>query len=218
MSRRFNSRIGASVLIGLASVYLIASLALGRSATAEPPPDLSLKAADAGVDAFRVAGALLDGATIVDVRSPAEFSRYHIPGAINAPDATPAVLFPYVRSGAVIVVAASDEAAQKLTGQARAADPSGSYFFLRAGVRGWYMTFELPVALFNDQDPPSGYAEALQTVKRYVATRDPALRDPARMALFRLVRMNYQPTLLGSTATAKPAAGARKKISGGCGG
>jgi len=58
-----------------------------------------------------------------------------------------------------------------------------------------------------------------QRITRGGFLADLALRDPARMALFRLVRMNYQPSLLGaSAAKSKSAAGPRKKISGGCGG
>lgn len=203
-----NSRIGAAVLIGLAAIYLVASLALGRPASADVPPDLSLQAADAGIDVLRAAGATLEGATIVDVRSPRERAAYAIPGSVTR-----------ASSRNVIFIAANDAAAQKITGQARAADPKGAYFYLRSGVRDWYLTFELPVPLFNDQPPPHGYDDAVNAVKQYVATRDPALRDDARMALFRLVRMNYQPSALGaSAAKTKSAGGARKKISGGCGG
>ncbi len=205
--------IGAFVLLGLAAIYLIASLALGRSATAEPPPDLALKAADAGIDVMKSVGATLDGATFVDVRGPAEFAAYHIPGSVQvAPDDVA------TRKGTVIVVASRDAEAQKIVGAARVANPQGRYFFLKSGVRDWYTTFELPVALFNEQPPPRDYDQTLRTVRQYVVTRDPAMRDRARMALFGLARMNYQPTLLASTSKSKPAAGARKKIAGGCGG
>jgi rhodanese-related sulfurtransferase len=219
MKRSFDSRISASVLIMLAATYLVASLALGRSATADPPPDLSLKAADAGIGVLQAAGATLEGATFVDIRSTGDYAAYHIPGSISAPDADARELRSHARTGAVIVISRRDEVAQKVVGAARAADPRGKYFFLSSGVRDWYLTFDLPVALFNEQAPPRGYDEAVRDLKKYVATRNPALRDSARTALFALARLNYQPALLGAATTkAKASDGPRKKISGGCGG
>lgn len=213
------NRIGALTLIGLAALYLVTSLATGRSATAEPPPDLSLQAADAGIDVLRAAAATLDGACFVDVRPAEEYQVYHIERSFHFPGASPDMLRSAARNGAVIVVASRDHTAQKLVGAARAADPRGKYFYLKSGVREWYLTFELPVPLFTEQPPPRGYAEARAALDQYVATRDDRLRQSARMAVFDLARMNYQPSLLGAAASkTKSAAGPRKKISGGCGG
>ncbi len=218
MKDRFNSRIVAAALISLAALYMVLSLAMGRSASAEPLPDLSLKAADAGIGVWKAAGAALDGALFVDVRSPAKFARYHVKSAVNVPDADPAALRAAAKSREVIVVAPKDDDAQRRVAAARAADPNGKYFYLQNGVRDWYLTFELPVAMFNDQPAPRGYDEALASLKTAMASHDQTQRERGRMALFDLVRMNYQPTLLKSAGTAAAAGGARKKISGGCGG
>lgn len=218
--RRFDSRIGATLLIALAAIYMVASLALGRSATAEPAPDVSLSASDAGLDVWKSVGAMLEpGALFVDVRSPEEFAAYHVAGSVSIPDAAAAKLHEISNGRAVIVVAAKDDAARMLVGAARMADAKGRYYFLQNGVRDWYLTFELPVALFSDSPAPRGYDEALATVKRFVATNAIEPREPARLALLELAKLNYQPTLLHQSGKPKTAAaGARKKISGGCGG
>ena len=217
---RFNSKVAAAVLLVLAGLYATASLALGRSAHSDIPPDLSLKAADAGVTVPKTVAALLatPAAVLADVRPDEEFAAYRIPGSIHVPGASASDLVHLAKGHPVIVIASKDGEAQKLVGAARQLDPSGAYHFLQNGVRDFYLAFELPVELFNDAKPPGGYAAAVGTVKSFLATRDPRTSQQTRMALLDLAKYNYEPTLLKQAGKAQAAGGPRKKISGGCGG
>ena len=78
------------------------------------------------------------------------------------------------------------------------------------------MAFELPVGLFTDKPAPRGYDEALAVVKTCMTT---TCADPAQAveAVGSLSKSAYEPSMLQGK---KPAAagGAKKKITGGCGG
>ena len=219
--KAFNTKISAGVAAFLAAVYLVAGLATGHSAHAEPPPDLSVTAAEAGLDVWKVAAALLDDtgeAQVVDVRSPGDFARYHVPGAVSEPAAGASRLVELARGhAAVIVVAAKDDAAQKLVGEARALAKETRFHYLVDGPRAWYLTFDLPVPLFADATAPSGYGEALGTLKGFLAKPEPVSKPRALEALTSLAKMNFQPSLLKQAGKAKASGGAKKKISGGCG-
>jgi hypothetical protein len=154
----------------------------------------------------------------VDVRSAPEFARYHVPGATNEPGAGAARLGELARDHAkVIVVAAKDEAAQKLVAEAKAANKVARIHYLVDGPRAWYLAFDLPVPLFADAGAPSGYDEALAALKGFLARPELAGKPRAVEALQSLAKMNYQPSLLRQAGKAKAAGGAKKKISGGCG-
>ena len=210
------THLGAGVLAGASTLYLILSLAMGRSARSELPPDLSA-GADAGLDVWKTAALLLDGGLLVDVRPDDELGRYHPPCAVHAPDADAAALRSLAHGAAVVVLAGKDAAAQKLVGEARAADPAGRYFFLQDGSRAWYLALELPVPLFAEGPAPRGYDDAVATLKGWLAKPDPAARARALAAVQTLAKASYQPSLLKTGGKPKAAGGARKKISGGCG-
>jgi rhodanese-related sulfurtransferase len=218
---RFDARRAAGALVGVAAVYLVLSLVLGRSARSEPPPDLSANAADAGLDVWKAAAALLDPqqTVAVDVRPAEEFARYRLPGSINAPGADAARLQALAKQHPmVVVVAAKDEVAQKLVGEARARDRTGRYHYLQEGVRSWYLTFDLPVSMFSEAAAPRGYDEALGTLKWFLQSPSPQGRGRALESAQALAKMSYSPTLLKQSGKPKVAAGAKKKITGGCGG
>ncbi|HEY3358430.1 MAG TPA: rhodanese-like domain-containing protein [Polyangia bacterium] len=214
---RLDPRIGAAVLAVLGLGYMIGSLASGRSARAEPPPDLSAAAGEAGLDVWQAVNLLLDGAALVDVRTPDEHARWHAPGAVSMPAAGPAAVRPLLGRRAVILMAARDDAAQRLAGTLRSEDKSARVFYLVDGPRAWYLALELPVPLFAEAGPPRGYDQALATLKAWLNRPDAAARGPAVAALQTLAKAGYQPALLKTGGKAKPAGGARKKIAGGCG-
>lgn len=217
--KRFNSRIGATVLIALAALYAVGAAATGHSAQSETPPDLTALAADAGVDVWQAVALMADprGALLVDVRAEADRMRYPLPGAFAAPDATAETVAGRKGYGTLVLVAPSDEAAQKLAAGVKSLDRDADVRFLRGGARSWYLAFEMPVAMFSTAPEPHGYREAHATAKRFVnGAAD--LREQAGDAAVTLAKLNYTPDLLGQGAKPKAAAGGRKKIAGGCGG
>ena len=217
--KRFNSRIGAALLLGLAALYAAGAAALGHSAQSELPPDLTALAADAGVDVWQTVALMAGtrGALLVDVRSDEERSRYAFPGAFVIPDATADKVAAKTDYGTLVLVASTDETAQQLAAKAKSVRPDADVRFLRGGARSWYLAFEMPVALFSTVAEPHGYREAHATAKRFVnGAAD--LREPARNAAVTLAKLNYTPDLLGQGTKPKAATGGRKKISGGCGG
>lgn len=215
-----NHRKAALALVAAAGLYMGASLATGRSARAEVPPDLTPGPADLSVDVWRAAAALVEaagGAAVLDVRPAEAFARYHLPGAVSLPGASPDDVAR--RAGGrpfVLVYAGKDDVAERLVREARRGAPDARIHFLAEGARAWYLAFDLPVPLFSEQPPPDGYGEALERVERFLARPDPAARPATLESLRLLARAAYAPDLLRSGAKAK-ATGAKKKIAGGCG-
>jgi rhodanese-related sulfurtransferase len=218
---RLNTKVGAAVLAVLGLGYMIGSLVTHRSARAEPPPDLTAAAGETGVDVWKAAALLLDPAgpaALVDVRSAADYARWHAPGAVSAPGAEPRAVRDLLRQHpAVVVVAAKDDVAQKLVTEVRGEKRDARVYYLVDGPRAWYLALELPVPLFADTAAPRGYDDALAQLRGWLARPEAAGRGPARAALETLVKAGYQPSLLKTGGKAKAAGGARKKISGGCG-
>lgn len=218
--RRFDSRIGAGVLVGLAAVYLVVSVATGRSARAEVPPDLSPSPGSASLDVWKAATLLVEEprTAIVDVRPADAFARYHLPGAVSVPGAGPDELRAASRGApAMLVYAGKDDVAQKLVAAARANEPAARVHYLADGARAWYLAFELPVPLFSDAPPPAGYADALATARTWFERRDPAARASAASALQTLAKASYAPNLLQGAKRAAPSGAGKKKLAGGCG-
>jgi len=219
--KSFNSKIGAGVAGLLGAVYLVAGLATGHSARSEPPPDLSATAAETGLDVWKASAALLETAgkpLVVDVRGAEDYARWHVPGSVNEPGADGAKLVALAKEHApVIVVAAKDDAAQKLVGEAKATAKDARIHYLVDGPRSWYLAFDLPVPMFAEGAAPSGYEQSLATLRGFLLRPDPAAKDRALEALQTLAKLNFQPSLLKQAGKAKAAGGAKKKISGGCG-
>jgi rhodanese-related sulfurtransferase len=215
---RFNAKLGAGILAGLAGIYLVAVAVTGRSARADVPPDLSAKPADLALDVWKAAALIVDrGAAVVDLRPADAFARYHLPGARSMPGAAPAEIAALARQAPVLLYAGKDEVARKIAADARALGPAHPVHLLADGARAWYLALSLPVPLFAESAPPAGYGEAVAAVNGYLARPDPAARGRTSEALQALAKANFQPTLLGSGRKAAPAGGARKKIAGGCG-
>jgi rhodanese-related sulfurtransferase len=215
---RFNAKLGAGILVGLAAVYLAAVAVTGRSARADVPPDLSAKPADLALDVWKAASLVVaEGAAVVDLRPADAFERYHLPGARSMPGAAPADIAALAKEGPVLVYAGKDDVAQKAAAGARALAPRGRIHLLADGARAWYLALTLPVPLFAEAPPPGGWAEAVAAVNGYLARPDPAGRAGASEALRVLAKAAYQPTLLGSGKKAAAGGGGKKKIGGGCG-
>ncbi len=213
---RFDARLGAGVLVGAAALYAVLSLATGRSARAEVPPDLSAPAKDLALDVWKGAALLVqEGALVADVRPPDAYARYHLPGARSMPGADAADVRTAAAGKPVLVYAGKDDVAQRLAGELRAAGARAWY--LADGARAWYLAFQLPVPLFAESSPPDGYPEALRAVEAWFERPDLAGRAGAAEALQVLARVNYQPSLLKAGKKAASAGGAKKKVSGGCG-
>jgi len=205
---------GGAALVGLGLVYMLLALISGHEARAEPPEDLSA-GADAALDVYRAAALVVNGARVVDVREAGDFERAHLPGAVSQPGADADEL----GAGAgqpLLVIGGRDEATRKLVAEARAATPKAEVHFLRGGMRPWFLTFDLPVALFSAKPPPHGYEAALGAVRGFLRAPSEPGRAAASEALQTLARLDYRPDLLGQAKKTK-AAKKRKKISGGCG-
>jgi len=214
---RFNAKLGAGVLVGLAGLYLLGVAATGRSARADVPPDLSARPTDLGLDVWKAAALIVgEGAAAVDLRPADAFARYHLPGARSAPGAAAAEVAAMAEWAPVLLYAGKDEVAQKLAAEARALAPERRVYFLSEGARAWYLALDLPVPLFAETSPPDGYAEALAVVNRYLARPAPAARARASEALQALAKASFQPTLLKAGRKAVAGSG-KKKIGGGCG-
>ena len=206
---------GGAALIGLGFVYMLIALISGHEARAEVPEDLSAAAAEAGLDVYKAAALVVNGARVVDLRDTEDFDRAHLPGAEHRPGAGSDDL--ELREGeSLLVIGGKDDATGRLVAEARAAVPGARVHYLKGGMRSWFVTFDLPVPLFSTRPPPHGYEAALGTVRAFL--RDPAesRRAAAAESLQTLARLEYQPDLLGQAKKPR-ATGKRKKISGGCG-
>ena len=214
--KRFE-RAGAATLLVVAAVYLVASLVTGRSAASHPPADL--EAADSGLDVYRAAALLVKSQgqiAVVDIRPKAQFLAYHLSGAESVPAATPRQLLRAMGSKDVaLVVAASDAAASELVAGALQLDPGRQLHFAQGGAQAFYLTFELPVAAFNDKAAPFGYTTSVGKVRAFLERGSTDRPQAVLEALARLSSLDFAPTELAGKkpATAKK----RKKISGGCG-
>lgn len=219
--KRFNSKIGAGALVGFGLVYMVASLATGRSATAKYPPDLAVDNAQLEISVWQTAELLIrekDTVHLIDVRAPEEYATYHVPKSINKPSYDSRQVADIgAKNHTVIVVAGSDEKAGALVTDVRRLSGKKNIYYLREGAGSWYLSFDLPISLFSDEKPPYGYTEALATVRNYFdkdGRNDP---EAAQNALATLVRLNYEPTKLGKKRKPKASGKKRKKIAGGCG-
>jgi rhodanese-related sulfurtransferase len=212
----FNTKIGASVLVGLAAIYMIGSLATGRNAHAERQPEL--KADEAGLDVYKTASFLLKEPAqiaIVDVRSKEHFELYHLPKSISLPGADASAVVASIGSKqAILIVGETDKEASALTAEVIKAKPAAH--FLKDGVRAWYLAFELPVELFSDKPAPRGYAESVGVVNTCLRTSCANLAR-AQDAVAVLAKSPYEATMLQGKRSS-PTTGPKKKISGGCGG
>jgi hypothetical protein len=118
---------------------------------------------------------------------------------------------------AALVYAGKDEVARKLVEEVRAGEPAARAHVLADGARAWYLAFALPVPLFSEAPPPSGYAEALDTVQRWFGQLGDVSPGDAVSALQTLAKVSYQPSLLQSGKKAAASGGGKKKLAGGCG-
>lgn len=218
-TERFDARWGAGALLACSLTYLAVTTARGYSAVSVPPVEVA--ATEASVGVWEAAAALLErgpGTLVLDTRSPDLFAAFHLPGSVNLPSAGFEQLASRARGHAVVIlVSDSDERAAKLVAQARSAGPPGTaWHYLGQGVRDWYLTFELPVAVFTDKSPPFGYEASLRRVRD--ALKAGRSRAELLPALARMRALEYSPTLLRGKKVAATSGKKRKKITGGCGG
>jgi rhodanese-related sulfurtransferase len=213
---RFNAKIGAGVLVGVAALYAGIAGFSHHSARAEPPPDLS--ASEAGLDLWRSLTWLLDHqgrAVVVDVRPAQDFGRYHLPGSRHLAGASAREIgASALGKGGVLLVAKSDAAAAQLAGELAADGVKAHY--LKGGVAEWYLGLELPAPLFSTKPPPRGYDAALEVVRTWLAAPAKVPEKRVREAVAKLAALGYAPDQLGGRKKAAPS-GSRKKIKGGCG-
>ncbi len=215
---RFNTKIGAAVLIGAAVVYMVVSLALGRNARADRGPEL--RADEAGLDVFQAASLIIresPNTVIVDMRDKASFDLYHVPHAVSLPSAGLSKVQELASGKAhLLVVAETDKDASSLVG-AMLAGGGAKAHFLKGGSRSWYLAFDLPVALFSDKPMPYGYNSSL-ALARSCLTGPCADTEVALGAVTSLAMLAYEPTMFQGKKQGPAASAGKKKISGGCGG
>jgi rhodanese-related sulfurtransferase len=215
---RFNEKIGALSLCSLGLVYAIMATFMGHSAQAQAPADL--RAVEDGVDIWKGLALLLDNEkniAIIDVRAAGAYARYQVPHSQSAPDASATqVLTSMGDKSQALIIAEKDEQASRLVAALKKRAPKHEFHFLVGGVQTWYLSLELPIPLFSEQAVPFAYDDALQSIKKWLATGQGVERSDVRKAISTLANAAYQPTALGSKKV-KPAAGKKKKIAGGCG-
>ncbi len=148
---RFNDKYGAIALVGLAAVYMVVSLVTGRSATSELPPDL--RAPATGVDVWQATALLLNHpkAAGIETRSAQHFGMFHLPRSASKPGARKTDVL-QAASGAeiLLIVADTDTKATELSGHVSDSNKELKVDFFRDGVRAWYLTYVVPVPLFNE--------------------------------------------------------------------
>lgn len=216
---RFNEKIGAGVMLALAVLYLVASIATGRNASANPPPDLS--APKAGVSVWQASNLLIKQqgkVAIVDVRDKAAFDLYHLPGSVAAPKAGPAQVLQQASGKSILLLVGNkDKEMAGLAGKIAKANKQVKVHFLKDSARGWYLSYELPIELFSAKPPPFGWKDAMQTARAWFHQSGKG-QDPqkALKAVGTLANLNFSPSLLQGKK--KKSGGKKKKISGGCSG
>ncbi len=204
---RFNTKIAAGVLAGLGLVYMVASLATGRSASAESPPDLGVEDSQVGIGIWQTASLLIrdkGNLEIVDIRSAKDYARYHVPGSRREPDANTSKIAELAGSKKIVIVASKDEQAIALVTAARSSSGRKNVFYLKGGARSFYLTFELPVPLFSDKEVPFGYEKALSVVKAHIGGQGKRDVKDVQDALATLVRLGYEPTALKKSGKPRP--------------
>ncbi|MCP4605232.1 MAG: rhodanese-like domain-containing protein [Proteobacteria bacterium] len=220
----FNTKIGAGLLAGLGLIYMISSLATGRSARAEAPPDLDGYEFFTEMKIWQAAYYLVQGqgrTKVIDLRSEKEFARYHIPGSYNKPGADTDSIAELAKKGRIFLVAAKDEQATKMAAILRSSSGLKNIHYIKGGVRTWYLTFELPVPLFSDKEAPFEYEKALAIVRAHFSDNGASNKGgdmkQVSEAIRTLAGLGYEPTLLKKTGKSKSSNKKRKKIAGGCG-
>ena len=216
----FNTKTGALVLAVLGALYMILSLSFNHTAVGEIQIDLTPQKTTPGLTVWEAAALIVknrDSTVVVDIRDNQAFDTFNIPGSRNIPRVEKSVMGDVVKAGdTVILVTDENQAAEELIASMKAWSEDTTAYYLKDGIRSWYLTFELPVPLFNDQKSPYGYDSALETVKDYFDTPQPGEEDNVTAALATLARLNYQPNLLGAPKKTARANKKVKKISGGC--
>ncbi len=216
----FTTKTGAAILVGLSLLYGALALGTRHSAASEPPADLSAK--DRGVDVLQAIQLLVSTggkAQIIDVRGKEAFDLYHVAGSTSLPEGSAsAVLEKTKGQDTILLVAPGDAHAAKLAGEILAKEPSRKVHFVKDGARAFYLALDLPVPLFTDKPVPSGYEEAVESLRSWL--RKPGAQAAANVneALQFLAKNKVEPTALVAAKKAAPGGGGKKKITGGCGG
>ncbi len=218
---RFNSKIGAIVLSLLAGVYMLLTLFTGHSAQGKAPVDLSIDPLKHQLDVWKTTSLLIGKqgeVAVMDIRTLADFKRYHIPGSINIPQGKlKAIKNAMEKSRSIIFIAENDKEAEKLIIDLLPDRAGRELYYLKDGIRAWYLNMVLPVPLFNEKEPPFGYTKAMQTLNEYFSETSGKDKEKALAALSTLAGLNYEPVLLQRSGKAKPTGKKKKKIVGGCG-
>jgi len=218
---RFNTKVGAIVLVLFAGSYMVLALEKGHTARGEIPADLTARKLEHGIDVWKTAALLIregDRAVVADVRSRKDFETYHLPGSVHVPEWDAKKTGELSgRYDSIVLIADTDEEALKRVREAIGWQPGRTFHYLQGGVRGWYLDFVLPVPLFNDKKPPYGYERALATVETYLSAPEKNDRKEALEALSALARLDYRPAGLLQQEKPQPSGTKRKKIAGGCG-
>ncbi|MFW5741249.1 MAG: rhodanese-like domain-containing protein [Myxococcota bacterium] len=214
---RFNEKYGAVALIALAAVYMVVSLVTGHSAASEMPPDLS--APEAGVNVWQATALVAkqgDAMAVVDVRDDERYELYHLPKSVSKPGADAGQVIDAASGKKVVLIVGETNAeAAKLAGQVAAEAKDLEVHFLQDGVRNWYLTYEVPVPLFNEKPPPHGWTEAMATARAFVQEGKGSPEQVVE-AVGKLSSAGYAPTQLEGKKK-KASGGKKKKITGGCG-
>jgi hypothetical protein len=213
---RFNTKIAGGALIALGALNLAIGLAMGHSASSQPPADLSAKGA--ALNVWKTVALLADKpgkVALLDVRSSDQVELYSVSGSQTVSKSASALIEKAVGKSHAVIIAEKDAVASKLVAKVRRKKPGTKFHYLRGGARSWYLALDLPVALFSSKKPPFGYQAALTTVKAFIKSKKGNAKA-VKAALDKLVNANYQPNLLAGKKKPK-AGGKKKKISGGCG-
>jgi rhodanese-related sulfurtransferase len=215
-----NNKNAAILAIILAFICMAASLVSGHRAQANLQPSLVANSSDVALTVTKAADLLIrneERILILDIRDADAFSAFHLPRAerINGLSDTRLSLL-FQDKEQVLLVAEKDEDALEFIKKAVLLHEKMKFYYLKDGVREWYLTFALPVSLFASKAAPAGYKEAVTAVKEWFRTKKTTNKAQLLDQLATLQRLAYTPDLLGSSKKAAPSGGGKKKISGGC--
>ncbi len=205
---RFNTKWGAACMLGLATLYMVISLAMGHSAASEKPANL--RASETSLDVWKACALLVrekGKVLVVDIRPKLRFDLYHLPGALNLADVDAKTVAQAAGAKEYILVVAEQEKDASALATELTRMGKRQVHLLKDGIQSWYLTFELPVSLFSDKPSPRGWEESMALVRAWLATHDARSSTdvPVLKALERLSTAGYEQSLLRRCKPPSPA-------------
>lgn len=211
--KRFNTKLGATFIVGAAAFCMVLSPAVGCLAVPEQSAELAASETSLGV--WKACALLVrerGNVLVVDIRPKQHFDAYHLPGAINLGASEAKTAAAVADSKDHILLVADQEKDALLLATELVRSGKRQVHVLKDGAQSWYLAFELPVPLFSDKPPPDCSCEAMAVVQAWLRNQDSQAPGEVLTALAQLSKTGYHSTLLGLRKPAAPPSSAQKKI------